>query len=315
MSEMDDIKRKNSDQLNHMSTEELEELLKAYSKSTENTDMEYVLSILEVIEKQENLNPSGKYIDLDSAWDSFQKNYRPANKEEKSIYDFVEDMEDNTIYPSEIKEPNEKYTIRRARRPIRRKALLRMACVIASVVIVLLSSTIVARALGFDLWNFVAQWTKDTFGFSSTLSYKEVSPTIQEQGNQKNYTSLQEALESYNITTKLAPSWLPDGYIFYDINVNEIPTQTAFHSIYKHDDHEIVIIITSFDKPFDRVYEKDDETVTIYSLNGTEYYIMSNFDQTNIAWHTENYECSISGAFSIDEAKNIIKSIYERDLK
>lgn len=315
MSELDDIKRKNMEQLHQMSTEDLEELLNTKSQSSENTDMEDIFSILEVIEKRERLAPSGKYTDTDTAWDSFNKNYRPFSKEAKSIYDLAEEIEDISICQSTINEPKAKYAVRRGKWPIRHKALLRTACIIAIISIILLSSTIVASALGYDLWNLVARWTRDTFGFSSTSSYEQESPVIQIPDDTNMYNNLQEALDNYNITTKLTPSWLPDGYILYDISVNETPMQTTIHAIYKQVESEIVIIITSFNKPSNRIYEKDGENVTVYSLNDTEHYIMSNLDQTSIAWHTDNYECSVSGAFSIDEAKNIINSIYERDSK
>ena len=65
-------------------------------------------------------------------------------------------------------------------------------------------------------------------------------------------------------------------------------------------------------KPSSRTYEKDGSNVTVYSTNKVEYYIMTNMDQTTIAWRVNNYECSILGSFTLQEAEKIIDSIYER---
>jgi hypothetical protein len=42
---------------------------------------------------------------------------------------------------------------------------------------------------------------------------------------------------------------------------------------------------------------------------------MSNLDQTNVVWITDNYECSITGVFSLEEAKIMIDSIYKEKRK
>lgn len=288
----------------HMSTEELEQLLRAHSQSSANTGIDEVFSILEVIEKREKMNPSGKYTDVDTAWDSFNKNYRPASNETESLYDFAVDIKDNAISHSDS---NESKTIG-TRRLIKHKVLIRLAAVLSSLLIVLFSGAIVARALGFNLWNVVAHWTMETFGFSSTLSDDQASPGI--QNGQNKFKSLQDALDTYKITAKLVPSWLPNGYSLQNIDLNETPKQTTIHANYRSSDNEIIIMITSYTKPVERTYEKDGGNVIEYEMDETKYYIMSNLDQTNIIWQIENYECSISGAFSIDEAKEIINSIY-----
>jgi hypothetical protein len=309
MSELDDIKRKNTEQLDQMSTDDLEELLKAKSQSSENTDMEDVFSILEVIEKREKTNPSGKYTGVDAAWDSFQKNYRPSSKEAKSIYDFAEDTKDNTSYPSDVKKLEDINLFRRDRRPLRRKALLRMACVIASVVIVLFSSTIVARAFGFDLWGAVAKWTSDTFGFESKDTTDEGTvtgpPVIK-------YVDLAEALYDYNIAAELVPSWIPNAFSLADLKILETPKKIVFDAVYNNDNKSITIHITDISEGTNGSYEKDEQYTTIYEKNDIIHYIMTNNEQIVAIWMNENYECMISGNLSEHELKKMIDSIYER---
>jgi hypothetical protein len=39
---------------------------------------------------------------------------------------------------------------------------------------------------------------------------------------------------------------------------------------------------------------------------------MTNLERTKAVWMADNYECSITGKFSIEEAEKMIDSIYER---
>ena len=307
MSEIDDIKHEIIDQLDHMSTEELEELLKTYSQSSENTDMDYIFSLLEVIEKREILNQSGKYSDVDTAWVSFQKNYRPASNEAESLYDFTEAVTDSAISHSDINDPI--YANRHVRRPIKHKAFLRMACVLVSLIIVLLSSTIVAKAFGFDLWGAVAKWTSETFGFTTE---ETTAPTQISNSSGSEYSGLNEALTYYGIDEALAPKWIPDGFTLAQINVIESPRKTSFNAVYNFSDKVITIVITKLADGTNGTYEKDDSSLTIYEKNDILHYIMANNEQEMAVWTFENFECYISGNISESQLKKMIDSIYER---
>lgn len=286
----------------NMSTEALEDILRSDSQlpNDENSDMDAILYIMEVIAKREKENPTGKFIAVHTAWASFTESYLPASKDNKSLYDF-EEVEPQAV----IEQPNLKNF---SLHPKRRR-LMRVASIAVIFSALLLAGTVTAKALGFDLWNAVAKWTSDTFGFSSSVSETQES---QEPGIQTEYKSLQEALDRYGIIAKLAPTWYPDGYAINGITVNETPTQTIFHAQFTNNDGAISINITSLSTPSNRSYEKDGENVTALTVNDTEFYIMTNLDQTRVVWHTENFESSISGKFSSDEAEKIITSIYER---
>ncbi len=287
----------------NMSTEALENILRSDSQlpSYETSDMDAILYIMEVIANREKENPTGKFTDIHTSWASFKGNYLPYAKDDKSLYDF-NDCEKQSV----LEQPYLKRSLFRQRR-----RLMRAASIVIVFAVLLLAGTITAKALGFDLWNTVAKWTRDTFGFSSSIPESQESHDL---NGQIEYKSLQEALDSYGITAKLTPIWLPDGYALQNININSTPVQTSFIADYKSSSNsEIIISITSFTNPQFQTYEKDDENLTVYSVQGFKYYIMSNVERRNIIWQTENCECSISGNFSLDEAKKIIDSIYGRD--
>ena len=64
---------------NHMSTEELEAILRADFElpEEEESDMEKILYITEVIARRRAGQPTGRYANADEAWKSFVNNYLP----------------------------------------------------------------------------------------------------------------------------------------------------------------------------------------------------------------------------------------------
>jgi len=186
---------------------------------------------------------------------------------------------------------------------------MRVASIAVAISVLLLAGTVTASALGFDLWSAIAEWTKDTFGFSNATTNTQIT---QEPRADSQYKSLQDALDNYDVSEKIAPTWFPEGYALDDINVNETPAKTIIYAKYSNTSSEISINITLLKEPSARTYEKDGDDVIVYSINGIEHYIMSNLDQVNIVWRTENFECSVSGTQTIEEAKKMIDSIYER---
>lgn len=246
---------------------------------------------MEVIAKREKEQPTGKFTDVQTAWTSFSENYLPYVENDKSLYD-DEDIKDKT----DIKQ------IPLYKSPPSRKSRLqlRTACIVAIVTIMLFVGTVTANALGFDLWGAVAKWTKDTFSFSNEIINKQSS------------YDLQETLDKYSINNKLAPKWLPKGYSFESVDVAESPMRTIINCIYSNKDDEILVTIISLAVPSFSTYEKDDSDIINYNSNGIEHYIMTNLKKTKVVWTTDNYECSITGNFSIEEAEKIIDSIYGR---
>ena len=92
----------------------------------------------------------------------------------------------------------------------------------------------------------------------------------------------------------------------------KIPLRTTIRSIYYSKNGEISVTIVLLANPSTSIYEKDSNNVITYSVDGIEHYIMTNLERTKAVWMADNYECSITGKFSIEEAEKMIDSIYER---
>lgn len=63
----------------HMSTEELEEMLRQDSELPQGKDNEMgaIIYISDVLSGREMQNPTGKFTDVQPAWNSFKKDYYP----------------------------------------------------------------------------------------------------------------------------------------------------------------------------------------------------------------------------------------------
>ena len=255
----------------NMSTEALEEILRSDFQllSEEDFDVDAILYITEVIAEREKENPTGKFTDVHTAWASFNENYLPYIKDDKSLYDFDDTNTDSGIESTPF------ITARDKNSKLRGRGLIRVACVTAAIIAVLFTGTLTAYALGFDLWEAVAQWTRDTFGFATVES-------TQPEANE--YNSLQEALDDFGITEALAPTWIPDGYSLYSIDISETPVKRVFIALYQKENAELTVSITDVGNGADITIEKDDSNVNIYGSGGIDHYIMSNFARTKAVW-------------------------------
>ena len=72
--------------LEQLSTEQLEDILRADLASEDQENDEAVFHILEVLEKREKENPTGRLPDTDQAWKEFQQYYNIPEGEGQSLY-------------------------------------------------------------------------------------------------------------------------------------------------------------------------------------------------------------------------------------
>jgi hypothetical protein len=282
-----------------MSTESLNEILRQDSQmpNDENSDMDAIQYILEVIAKREKKDPKLDFTDVDVAWNRFNENYRSSfgdrqSLDDQSLYDFNEENQ----MPLQDRKPISFTKENRSHRHGRRN-LLRFVSVAAVLIFVVFAGSFTVYALGFDLWGAVAQWTKEIFGFT----------TVSDSDNNIQSTNL---LGEYGISEKLIPTWLPDGYQFDSSDVAQTPKRTTFLLKYVSEESEILITITMLSEPAMSIYEKDGAPIVEYETEGIVHYIMDNNGVANIVWVKENYECSITGNFNVADAKKMIKSIY-----
>ena len=274
MSENQNCGISNLSQYDTMTTEELEEILRLDAEMPEGqeSDTEKILYIMEVLAKRNKQNSHTGNTAL-KAYESFKQHYMP---------------ETDNIVPV-------KTTRRRMPRWVRS-----FAATAAVLAILLVGSSITARAFGFNFWQTVIQWTQETFHFGSWGESKASSSL--------SFDSLKDALEEGNIPVWLVPTSIPDGFALADITIQQSPLKNTYTAKYANEEKILRITVRDYlDRPF--YIEQGDGLVEEYQVFGITYYLFSNLEHNRAVWLYESYECDISGDISMEELKEMINSI------
>ena len=279
MSELE--KRENRSRYDSMSTEELQEILRKHTHSELETepDTQDLFEIMEVLSKRRQEENPQAFLSDEEAFAEFKQYYMPK---EKNV----------SAQPKTFRMPT--------------RLLRTVAAVLAVVLVLTVGMTVTANAFRFDLWGKIANWTKEIFHFSDVSGPDVTEP---DQTDAIEYRQLYEALKEFEISERIAPSWLPDGYKHKDITVKTSPKMRSIYAVYKNNNAELIISIRQTIGVPAKQVEKTEDLLEIYTANGVDYYIFSNTDTLHVVWSIGEFECKIVGETTIEEMKAMIDSI------
>ena len=268
-------------QYDSMTTEELQEILckHAHDELQTEPDTDELYHIMEVLAQRREINESQAFRSDLEALSDFCKNHIPQEKT--------------------------------AARPrvarFRARAFRTVAAVLTVMLILVMGTTITAHAFNFDIWGKFGNWTKEIFQFTDTQQDTTVADPMKEYNAELN--SLQEALNDHVIIEKLAPTWLPEGYVNKDLYIWVSPRVRNINAIYEKNGTELIIKIRqTIGAPAEQI-EKNDDLLEVYTVDGVEYYIFSNTETLQAAWSIGEFECIIGGKITLEEMKRMIDSI------
>ena len=266
-----------------LSTEELQEILRQDSLlDDDSSDIDTILYITDLLAKRSDSSNNSK--DVEAAWKSFKENYYPYISDSEPLYSFDS--------------PEDKVVKAKPRRPSRVMKTLSVAAVLA---VVIISGSVTASAFGYNLWGAVAEWTRDTFGFTQSSQNNGIYP----------FENLRDALAAYDIDEPIVPQWIPDGYGEDTVQAAETPDSKIIVAVSKYGSKEIKLEVKIFDDPSNRhwLYEMFEDDVEKYFSNGIDFYIMKNDDFTRVSWAVGSNECSILCSLKPKEIYRMIDSI------
>lgn len=268
-----------------MRTEELQQLLRedASKPLGEESDTDALLCMMEVLAERRNERNEGKT--PQEALGSFKANYC---------------TEKRNSFDSESDAASGKHRIGGRWK----RDLIAAAAVIC---IIVAGNSITARALGVDLWQIIARWTQETFHWEYAGQIGETGEPSLEYTNP--CSGLQEILESSEISAKLVPTWIPDGYVEIDVRMENTPAQRRFAAKYERDGKTIRIRIVDYINGTPTQIEQSDTLIEIYASEEVDFYIFDNSGQLQTVWTNGNFECYISGPLTLSEMKEVIDSI------
>ena len=126
---------------------------------------------MEVLERREIEDDKCNLPDVQKAWAEFQKYYNTEDNDGKPLHDFDDDFNDR--FGSEP--AAEIASIKSAHEGINHG--IKSIISVAAVICIILVGSFTAKALGYDIWDAIIVWTKDTFGFETNVNKPE--PTRQ----------------------------------------------------------------------------------------------------------------------------------------
>ena len=270
--------------LDKLSTEELQEILRQDSLlDDDSSDIDTILYITNLLASRASSSDDSK--DVEAAWKSFKENYYPYISDPEPLYSFDS--------------PEDKVVKAKSRRPSRVMKTLSVAAVLA---VVIISGSLTASAFGYNLWGAVAEWTRDTFGFTQSSQNNGIYP----------FENLRDALAAYDIDEPIVPQWIPDGYGEDTVQAAETPDSKIIVAVSKYGSKEIKLEVKIFDDPSNRhwLYEMFEDDVEKYFSNGIDFYIMKNDDFTRVSWAVGNNECSILCSLKPKEIYRMVDSIF-----
>ena len=274
-------KRAEFNQYDSMTTEELQEILRKHAHGELQTepDTGELYHIMEVLAQRREINKTQAFRSDLEALSDFCKNHIPQ----------------------------EKTAVRPQVACFRARAFRTVAAVLAVMLVLVMGTTITAHAFNFDIWGKFGNWTKEIFQFTDTPQDTTVADPMKEYNAELN--SLRDALNDHMIVAKLAPTWLPEGYVNKEIKINATPRVVNISAIYEKNGTELIIkICQTIGTPSDQI-EKNDDLLEVYVVDGIEYYIFSNTETLQAAWSIGEFECIMIGKIPLEEMKRMIDSI------
>ena len=263
-----------------MTTEELQEILRKHAHDELETepDTDELYYIMEVLARRREEDPQAFRSDEEALAD-FRKNYLPkaAQANRSKVVRF----------------PNRAFRV--------------AAAMLAIVLVLAVGTSVTAQAFHVDIWGKFATWTKEIFQFTDMP--QGTTATNPEQKYNVELKPLQDALAQEKIAEKLAPTWMPEGYISKDLKITVSPRVRNINATYTKNDETLIIKIRQTIGVQAPQTEKNDDFLELYVVDGVEYYIFSNTETLQAAWSIGEFECIIGGKITLEEMKMMIDSI------
>lgn len=270
-----------------MSSEALEEILRADAQQLDDErNLDAVLYITELLEKR--TAAEGGY-----------------------TFDPKEHMPD---FAALLKDAAKEPTSGSVKTPKKGKRVLRTALVAAVICVLIFAlSGVATAALGVNIWNSIGAWTDEVFGF---WLVEDAAPAedqaVSKDGPEQN--ELQQALDACGITEFCAPTYLPEGYVMDELIVDTESVNRFVYARYTAPDGTLISFCADeFSSAPGTVYEKTADPVETLVCGDTVYYVFSNINNNTVAWISGKYECSVVGATSREELKQIAVSMFGKE--
>lgn len=196
---------------------------------------------------------------------------------------------------------------------IRKKRKFHKAFPIAAVICIIVLCMATAQAFGVNVFDAIAQWTSEQFHFSedATIPATIGKSPLKDQEH-KTYNTLDDVLNAYRITGKIAPTWSPDGFSIKCVKAYRNRENITFYIEYKAPHGTFLMMTIRNASKADAIEtEKDRSKVELYKRYGIKHYLISDKTYEKATWVNGSVEEVIYGNISHGDLKHMINSVYE----
>lgn len=278
--------------LEKLSTQELEAILRNDFDQVETTDTETILAVLTILKNREKRGSETN--DVEEAWQQFQQHYNTAEGRHMSLY------------PCEIPELP-KTTPKRNHAAIIR----RIAAVAAVICLVLLVALPVSGTE--SIWDIVGKWTSSIFRFADVEANPNATlGTVELYFENEDLLALSNEVAMCGPCPSVVPQWIPEGFVKTEITSKVSPQYSRIVGEFCLDDRTMVMTYVVYEntESMKGLYEKSDTEVSMFEESGIMHYLFVNNGENICCWVNGNIECYISGDISEQELRQIVHSIY-----
>lgn len=158
---------------------------------------------------------------------------------------------------------------------------------------------------------------QDVLGWWSDSIFRLFTPgkevRTQEAPFQTDHPGLQEIYDTVTelgITERIVPQELDKDFELIELKTVEMYEDTTVHCRLANNHNKITFTIIIHDETAMLQYEKTAENVSVWELEGAEYYVISNTEDLTVTWFADNTECTVITDCPEEDVYDFIKSIY-----
>ena len=219
----------------------------------------------------------------------------PAPDPEASLERLAKKLEEMPIKKVKKEEPQKEG---------RRATLRRVLTTAAAAACLLVAFGAGAWASGVDVVGNLVQWTNERLWMIFPSESGETS---------EYYEPFRRALEERGLPGELAPSWYPPGFRSEGSESwdNELSTTVFLTLSLPNSDRTLTVSVDRYKDPDHTTgaFEKDASSVETFISQERRFYLFSNTEVQVALWGDGDLQMSIVGDVSVDEIKEIIRSM------
>lgn len=196
----------------------------------------------------------------------------------------------------------------RARQPRKGRRRIHRTMLIAAVLAGALSFSLMAGAMGGkELRTVVGAWDTYGFYFDNTGPYDPAAPLTMGDVDDPQWRQLLREDRSPGLT----PMWFPERFQLTDRIVEDEAGEQRYHAWYTAGEERLYVTVLNFKDNARRRLSVSGDPLEVSCHDDVIYYLFASNEWYVAAWFEDGYECSVSGKLTLEEARQIIRSVQE----